>query len=108
MSYYESNYYQNPGPHYGTSDKDEPVPGWGLLPRIAGPKMVGVGAPMIDTGITKGTLTGGVTGGGIVTQVKSKEEERTDGLLARYGGWVAFGVLTGTVTAYYMHRKRRG
>ncbi len=43
MSYYESNYYQNPGPVYGGSDKDEPVPGWGPLPNMAGPARVGVG-----------------------------------------------------------------
>lgn len=43
MSYYSSNYYQNPGPYYVTSDKDEPVPGWGLMPTIAGGPRVGVG-----------------------------------------------------------------
>jgi len=103
VSYYDSNYYYNPGPYYGTSDKGEPGPGWGLLPNIAGPRMVGVGAPMIESGINKGTFTGAV-----VTQVKSKDEERSEGLIARYGGWVAFGVLAGAGTAYYMHRRKRG
>lgn len=45
MSYYESNYYLNPGPVYGPEgDKGEPVPGWGPLPNMAGPARVGIGA----------------------------------------------------------------
>jgi hypothetical protein len=44
MSYYASNYYLNPGPIYGGSDKDEPVPGWGPLPNMAGGARVGIGA----------------------------------------------------------------
>jgi hypothetical protein len=43
MSYVQSNYYQNPGPVYYGSDKDEPVPGWGPAPNMAGPLLVGVG-----------------------------------------------------------------
>lgn len=44
MSYYQSNYYQNPHPHYwGNTDIGEPVPGWGLSPVMAGPAYVGVG-----------------------------------------------------------------
>lgn len=43
MSYYESNYYRNPGPVYGSQDLDEPVPGWGVLPNMAGGRRVGVG-----------------------------------------------------------------
>lgn len=43
-SYYESNYYRNPGPVYGPwGDKMEPVPGWGPLPNMAGPARVGIG-----------------------------------------------------------------
>lgn len=44
MSYYESNYYENPGPAYCESDIDEPVPGWGVEPTMAGGRRVGVGA----------------------------------------------------------------
>lgn len=43
MSYVVTNFYENPGPYYGTSDKDEPVPGWGPLPVMAGGERVGVG-----------------------------------------------------------------
>lgn len=43
MSYYASNYYRNPGPYYASSDYDAPVPGWGLLPNIAGAARVGIG-----------------------------------------------------------------
>jgi hypothetical protein len=49
MSYYVSNYYRNPGPVYWNTDKDEPVPGWGVLPNMAGPRMLGVGqAPPVQ------------------------------------------------------------
>lgn len=43
MSYYASNYYRNPGPYYSGPDFDAPVPGWGLLPNIAGAARVGIG-----------------------------------------------------------------
>ena len=43
MSYVVNNFYQNPGPYYGTGDKGEPVPGWGPLPVMAGGELVGVG-----------------------------------------------------------------
>lgn len=43
MSYVTTNFYQNPGPYYGTSDKGEPVPGWGPLPVMAGGARVGYG-----------------------------------------------------------------
>lgn len=43
MSYVEGNFYRNPGPAYACSDKDEPVPGWGVQPIMAGPEYVGVG-----------------------------------------------------------------
>jgi hypothetical protein len=51
MSYYQADYYKNPTP-YTSSDKREPVPGWGVDPRIAGPRRVGVGAwaAQTDTG----------------------------------------------------------
>lgn len=50
MSYYSSNYYQNPGPVYGPEgDASEPFPGWGPLPNMAGPARVGIG---IDPGGT--------------------------------------------------------
>lgn len=52
MSYVVTNIYENPGPYYGTSDKGEPVPGWGPLPVMAGGARVGVGqvtaAPVED------------------------------------------------------------
>jgi hypothetical protein len=51
MSYYESNYYRNPGPVYAGSDVDEPVPGWGPLPNMAGPARVGVGIEVHSTAI---------------------------------------------------------
>lgn len=44
MSYYESNYYENPGPAYCSSDIDEPVPGWGGEVNMAGGRVVGLGA----------------------------------------------------------------
>jgi hypothetical protein len=43
VSYYASNYYRNPGPYYAGPDFDAPVPGWGLLPNIAGAARVGIG-----------------------------------------------------------------
>jgi hypothetical protein len=43
MSYYQADYYRNPVP-YTSSDVGEPVPGWGVNLRIAGPRRVGVGA----------------------------------------------------------------
>jgi hypothetical protein len=42
-SYYEADYYGNPVP-YLESDIGEPVPGWGVNPRVAGPPRLGVGA----------------------------------------------------------------
>lgn len=42
-SYYESNYYSSYGPYYIGGDKTEPVPGWGMMPVIAGPERVGIG-----------------------------------------------------------------
>lgn len=36
-------YYRNPRP-YLTSDIGAPVPGWGVNPQVAGPRMIGVGA----------------------------------------------------------------
>ena len=89
MSYYESNYYQNPGPHYGTSDKDEPVPGWGLLPRIAGPRMVGVGQDIMGPPKPEPT--------------PAPPAPKGEGVLSRYGGWIMVGVLAGT--AVYLQRK---
>jgi hypothetical protein len=43
MSYYKTNFYQNPRP-YDRSDMDEPVPGWGLHPSSYNSPRVGVGA----------------------------------------------------------------
>lgn len=53
MSYYESNYYQQPPAPYGPGgDFNMPVPGWGTLPQAAGPARVGMGAvvPMVGGG----------------------------------------------------------
>jgi hypothetical protein len=49
MSYVVTNFYENPGPYYGTSDKGEPVPGWGPLPVMAGGDLVGVGVMAVAT-----------------------------------------------------------
>ena len=46
MSYYTSNFYQNPQP-YDSSDAGEPVPGWGLSSRPYSQPRVGVGAVMV-------------------------------------------------------------
>jgi hypothetical protein len=45
MSYYNSNFYQNPQP-YDSSDIGEPVPGWGLSARSYAQPRVGVGATL--------------------------------------------------------------
>lgn len=60
MSYYQSSYYRNPQP-YDAPDLDEPVPGWGLSTRMAGPAMVGVGRhPAFGFTLTEKTVdTGG-------------------------------------------------
>lgn len=47
MSYARKNLYANPATLYGEipqGDEVEPVPGWGMNPAWAGPRMVGVGA----------------------------------------------------------------
>ncbi len=51
MSYYESNYYRNPGPVYPPGgDKMEPVLGWGPNPIMAGAAYVGIGQdPILPT-----------------------------------------------------------
>lgn len=50
MSYYKTNFYQNPKP-YDRSDMDEPVPGWGLSPKSYIAPRVGVGAVLSKAAI---------------------------------------------------------
>jgi len=83
MSYYDSNYYHNPGPYYGTSDKGEPVPGWGLLPNIAGPRMVGVGQEVMGPPPP-------------APPPPPPSDDDDDGVLSRYGGWILVAALAGT------------
>lgn len=52
MSYVTTNIYRNPGPYYGTSDKGEPVPGWGPLPVMAGGDLVAVGQVVLPNRYT--------------------------------------------------------
>ena len=43
MSYYAGEYFRNPGPVYAGPSLGAPVPGWGVLPNMAGPPRLGVG-----------------------------------------------------------------
>lgn len=57
MSYYESNYYQQPPAPYGPrGDFNMPVPGWGTRPIAAGPARIGIGGfgANIDLPLTPG------------------------------------------------------
>lgn len=49
MSYYAGDYYRNPIP-YTSFDFGEPVPGWGVDLKVAGPQRVGVGALGLTVG----------------------------------------------------------
>jgi len=42
-SYYSADYYRNPMPYYAGRSATQTVPGWGVLPRAAGPARLGVG-----------------------------------------------------------------
>lgn len=70
MSYVVTNIYENPGPYYGTSDKGEPVPGWGPLPVMAGGERVGVG--QIQRAVAEPTRLQSIE----AQAIESKEEQR--------------------------------
>lgn len=57
MSYYQvlpTSYWRNPGPVYGPGgDYGAPVPGCGVLPNMAGPARLGVGAVTLDKVLRK-------------------------------------------------------
>lgn len=59
MSYIMTNFYKNPGPMYHGSDVNEPVPGWGINPNLAGPARVGVGIDKIFVDASR--FTGGTS-----------------------------------------------
>jgi hypothetical protein len=43
-------YFKNPGPVYDGPTFHAPVPGWGVLPNMAGPARLGVGATRFKSG----------------------------------------------------------
>lgn len=63
--------YRNPGPVAYPGWKDAPVPGWGMQPNMAGPRMLAVGLTMDDDADTWRThallVIGGIAlAGGVV------------------------------------------
>lgn len=100
------SYYQNPSLQYGPmlpgQDRNAPVPGWGMNPYWAGPRMVGVGAlptegQQVPTGVVVavGVAVIGLIGFAIYANMKvaSKiaEKEGSAGLLKYELGTAAIG-----------------
>lgn len=105
MSFYRSNYYLNPGPYYGVTDKSEPVPGWGLLPNIAGGPRVGVGDIDTQTAVTTVAMPRPL-------RAEEKVERQGDGqpeeeaVRNRYMMFAVVGILAGVGVAYYRSRTK--
>lgn len=53
MSYYDVDYYGNPMPYYAGRSATRTVPGWGVLPRAAGNRRIGVGNAVIPAAIAR-------------------------------------------------------
>lgn len=62
---FRTGYWQNyPEPFYPGHGGQYPVPGWGVMPVMAGPAMVGVGQDP-PSGFTTGFVVGAVIGIGL-------------------------------------------
>lgn len=105
MSYYESNYYRNPGPVYGPGgDFTEPVPGWGPLPNMAGPRRVGVGATTsILMAVPGMRLSRPPSDGDRTSNGRQQQEDEGTGR-----PWWAWALVAATVGAAVGVAKKRG
>lgn len=100
MSYYESNYYENPGPAYCESNYGAPVPGWGVEPTMAGGRRVGVGAILAP--VEPGRFV--MTPGRVMVPMTEGED------LTRHAGlpWWAWILITASLGAGVALARNRG
>lgn len=103
MSYVSSDYYRNPGPYYAGPDFDAPVPGWGLLPNVAGGARVGVGqltnaaAPTVAGKIQ---LSPGIMQAMLPSAPSPSRAGGGSGRLPAWSMWLVGGALLGVGVAY--------
>lgn len=98
----QTEMYRNPDWRAAYDERYAPVPGWGVNPNLAGPRMVGIGqAPAPSYGI--GSAVGGLivpAGIGILAMMATRHLQHRDASGATYG-WAAGagigGAIVGTI-----------